>query len=111
MFKVDKTISCICLHTDRVNLALSKPAKQSSNYQQYGPNDPKLFYAPQAVDGSTASTWLSDWSCNTMDSLRSTIKWWMVDLQNYYQVEEIIVYSRSRNYIHLRMQLSEIFNC
>jgi hypothetical protein len=55
-----------------INLALGKPATQSSNY------DTTLYHASQAVNGSTEGTWYNNSITHTQNEQGA---WWQVDLE------------------------------
>ncbi|XP_070554944.1 uncharacterized protein [Ptychodera flava] len=68
------------------NLAVGKPASQSS---LYGGSPPAG--AQSAVDGNTDSNWSSD-SCT--HTLKQQNSWWKVDLQNTYKVDKVVITNR-----------------
>ena len=82
-----------------MNLALGKPAWQSSDYQATG--NPGLVQAGLAVDGDRSSTWYSNWSCSFVNHHKSTIQWWMVDLQDYYQIDNVVMVPRNHSGAYL----------
>jgi len=68
-----------------VNLALNKPATQSSN--PFG-GDPR-----RAVDGNTNGNWAASSVAHTGEDDKA---WWSVDLQSwYYQIDSITIWNRS----------------
>ncbi|XP_067942849.1 fucolectin-6-like [Watersipora subatra] len=74
------------------NLALNKPAKQSSNYADSD------YLAQKAVDGNT----------DGFDFSRTELKanqWWMVDLGEQYEVTNIELYNRNEN----RSRLQKVY--
>ena len=70
------------------NLALNKPAWQSSIYANK--HDHGLPH--EAVDGNASSDYVTDFSCtHTKDD---TIPWWTVDLEGQFMVEEVVITNR-----------------
>lgn len=69
---------------DQVNLALRKPATQSSVFAPQ-------FGAEQCVDGSRSGH-SSAGLCHTRSEVDP---WWQVDLQDHYALSEIVVYNRT----------------
>ena len=67
------------------NLALKKPAWQSSNYSHNG-------LAHEAVDGDPSNNFLKDYSCTHTQG--DPIPWWTVDLQGEYLVTEVVITNR-----------------
>jgi RHS repeat-associated protein len=70
-----------------VNLALNKPATQSSTYQSAGGSVPQL-----AVDGNTSGNWL-DYSVTATNS--DAQAWWRVDLGTMQSVQNVEVWNRT----------------
>ena len=66
------------------NLALGKPAFQSSTYSEE--------LASRAVDGDTSARY-SQGSCT--HTLPEPLPWWYVDLQDVYRVQEIVITNRA----------------
>ena len=75
--------STVSFVPDRENLALNKPALQSSVY--------KLGFAKKAVDGNMDTNYLHH-SCS--HTLRQRGAWWVVDLQSEYVIDEVVITNR-----------------
>ena len=71
------------IDTGNVNLALNKPATQSSEYKN------GQYPARRAVNGG-----LEDFS-HTAEGETGT-KWWKVDLQAAYNIRKILLYNRAQ---------------
>ena len=71
------------MFTGRVNIALNKPAEQSSDYRAYYP-------ASRAVNGIIQG---DDEFSHTLNS--GGIKWWKVNLENKYSLGQIKLYNRA----------------
>jgi len=65
------------------NLALGKPTRQSSQYQDAGPN--------RAVDGNRNS-YLDARSCT--HTLNTKGSWWQVDLEAVYEIRDVVITNR-----------------
>ncbi|MCX7010653.1 MAG: discoidin domain-containing protein [Kiritimatiellaeota bacterium] len=71
-----------------VNLALRKPATQSSTYDH-----DSATYGPQlGVDGKTNETWLTGFFHTALENA----PWWQVDLQKIHVIGEIRVFNRTQ---------------
>ena len=68
------------------NVALNKPATQSSTY------DPNCSAAAKAVDGNTDGNY---GSCSLATGNQDDSPWWQVDLQSIYQVSYIDLWNRT----------------
>ncbi|XP_070556415.1 uncharacterized protein [Ptychodera flava] len=68
------------------NVAVGKPASQSSLYTISTPAGPE-----NAVDGNADSNWSSQ-SCT--HTLQEQDSWWKVDLQDTYNVDEVVIINR-----------------
>ena len=66
------------------NLALGKPTRQSSQYQDAGPN--------RAVDGNR-NTNLHASSCS--HTLNTKGSWWQVDLEAVYEIRDVVITNRA----------------
>lgn len=62
------------------NLALHKPARQSTNYSE------TTYFAGAAVDGNRETF------SHTQES--RSVKWWMVNLGDRYGISNIVLYNR-----------------
>ena len=67
---------------DKANIALNKPAAASSTYPGYMPES--------AVDGDMGSIWAG----RVGSQSDKTTVWWQIDLEDYYKLNDIIVYFR-----------------
>ncbi|VVH67459.1 hypothetical protein BSPLISOX_2011, partial [uncultured Gammaproteobacteria bacterium] len=70
-----------------VNLALGKPATQSSNYYETD-----RYQAPQAVNGDTRGVWYTNSITHTKYEQGA---WWQVDLGGQKNIKQIIIYNRT----------------
>ncbi|XP_052694398.1 neurogenic locus notch homolog protein 2-like [Crassostrea angulata] len=70
------------------NLALNKPAKQSSRFTGAG----VTYYANLAVDGNNGTDFVVDKCSSTAGG--DTNPWWLVDLQNVYFVKSVRIFNR-----------------
>ncbi|XP_070555887.1 uncharacterized protein [Ptychodera flava] len=68
------------------NIAVGKPASQSSLYTASYPAG-----AENAVDGNTDSNWPGKSCTHTLQQQNS---WWKVDLQNIYNVDQVVITNR-----------------
>ncbi|XP_070564998.1 pentraxin fusion protein-like [Ptychodera flava] len=68
------------------NVAVRKPAFQSSLYRKSTPAGPE-----NAVDGNTDSNWSSR-SCT--HTVKEQSPWWKVDLQDIYKVDKVVITNR-----------------
>ena len=71
-----------------VNLALHKPAYQSSLFQGLANHGPPEL----AVDGNKDKNWYHG-SCTHTDS--ELYPWWAVDLQHTYHISRVKIYNRN----------------
>jgi hypothetical protein len=69
--------------TLKMNVALRKPTTQISNYAGTQPS--------RAVDGNTGGKW---WHNSVTHTNRAQGAWWEVDLEDEYDVTEIVLYNR-----------------
>ncbi|CAG2221731.1 unnamed protein product [Mytilus edulis] len=71
----------------RNNIALGKPTKQLTTYNQWT--------SEHAVDGNYIEFPLGVYSCtHSNDSLTSELTWWAVDLEGHYKVTHVVIYGR-----------------
>ncbi|XP_052694435.1 fucolectin-1-like [Crassostrea angulata] len=70
------------------NLALNKPAGQSSTFTWL----PKSFPAEMAVDGNNGTDFEDDGCSSTVGG--DTNPWWRVDLQAVYSIESVRIFNR-----------------
>lgn len=70
----------------QTNIALHKPARQSSDYVDYSG-------ASNAVDGNTYGYWTGRGTTIT-HTLGEIGPWWEVDLENVYEIQEIKIWNR-----------------
>ncbi|XP_046574845.1 fucolectin-5-like [Haliotis rubra] len=92
-------VPLLCPFSDsaETNLALNKPAFQSSEY-----GDPAVTGAENAVDGNTNAT-----SC-TATATNDTNTWWFVDLRAAYEVTQVILWNRANYPERLRNLVVEV---
>ncbi|VVH64134.1 hypothetical protein BSPLISOX_450 [uncultured Gammaproteobacteria bacterium] len=69
-----------------VNLALGKPATQSSYYET------DRYYASQAVNGDTRGVWYTNSITHTKYEQGA---WWQVDLGSEKNIKQIVIYNRT----------------
>lgn len=74
--------------SESINVALKKPAKQSSNYSS-------TSMAEKAVDGISDGLYFRSKSCTHTKGAKSGWHWWMVDLQGNYTINYIRIYNRA----------------
>ncbi|CAC9517820.1 hypothetical protein [uncultured Gammaproteobacteria bacterium] len=74
------------VHATDINLALGKPATQSSNYNT------TLYHASQAVNGDTKGVWYTNSITHTQKEQGA---WWQVDLGSKKNINQIIIYNRT----------------
>lgn len=72
-----------------VNIALGKPARQSSNYMNNGIAD-----ASKAVDGNTDSYFKFDNSNSITHTKDELSPWWEVDLGEVVNIDKIVIWNR-----------------
>ncbi|XP_064620880.1 uncharacterized protein LOC135483778 [Lineus longissimus] len=77
-----------CLDGKGGNLAIGKPASQSSDYRQ--------GEADHAVDGNPNPSQADSQSCT--QTKEESSPWWFVDLKSQYRVKNIIIINRSDNW-------------
>ncbi|KAK3591027.1 hypothetical protein CHS0354_013091 [Potamilus streckersoni] len=78
------------------NVALGKPATQSSTYvgrAVYGDSENFHYSASLAVDGNNSTNFSSD-SCSSTDAGHN-LAWWNVDLNGTYPITKVKIYQRS----------------
>lgn len=69
------------------NIALGKPTKQLTTYNQYT--------SERAVDGDYIEWLPGGYGCtSTNASHTSELSWWAVDLEGHYKVTHVVVYNR-----------------
>ncbi len=71
-----------------VNLALRKPAFQSTNYDQ------KFHFASNAVDGNRDNIFLLNSCSCTSEETQTPPPWWVVDLLREYSIKRIVITNR-----------------
>lgn len=76
-----------CL-TAEPNIALKKPAKQSTTYAWAGESSP----ASLAVDGNNGTDFVVDKCSCTKGG--DTSPWWLVDLQAVYHIDYVRIFNR-----------------
>ncbi len=74
-----------------VNLALNKPAMQSTDYRCC---EQEWFYANNAVDGNLSSH-MFEGTCTHTDVESEVPPWWQVDLGAQYAVKRIVITNRA----------------
>lgn len=74
--------------TAEPNIALKKPAKQSTTYSWAGESSP----ASLAVDGNNGTDFVVDKCSCTKGG--DTNPWWMVDLQAVYDIDYVRIFNR-----------------
>lgn len=81
----------ISLQAQTVNIAVGKPATQSSNY------NPTQGLASKAVDGNTDGTFFNGSVTHTAEgSAGGTANpWWEVDLGKNYEINRVVIYNRT----------------
>ena len=75
----------------QVNLALSKPAFQSSTW--YG-IDGHGYYAPLVVDGNPETDFYGGRSCSNTDDKPGGSNWLVVDLQQQFNISHVVLTNR-----------------
>lgn len=85
---ITKIIFAVISLTELPNIALGKPAEQSTTKRDYN----AAYGAVYAVDGNRGTNFLEHKCAHTADG--DTSPWWRVDLQAVYQISSVRIHNR-----------------
>ncbi|KAL3868054.1 hypothetical protein ACJMK2_040892 [Sinanodonta woodiana] len=91
-------------HTFGENVALLKPANQSSTYEE----DRFRFNASLGVDGNISTNFYRDKTCSHTNA-GQTSAWWTVDLQGFFFIKVIRIYQLTKLPIYNRLDGAELY--
>ncbi|KAL3868072.1 hypothetical protein ACJMK2_040909 [Sinanodonta woodiana] len=112
MFKRKVLILVVCLsdiarcqyRTFGENVALLKPASQSSTYKENG----FMFNASLGVDGNISTNFDRDKTCSHTNA-GQTSAWWTVDLQGFFFIKFMRIYQLINRPIYSRLDGAELY--
>ncbi|KAL3868052.1 hypothetical protein ACJMK2_040891 [Sinanodonta woodiana] len=94
-----------CQHlTFGENVALLKPANQSSTYEE----ERFMFNASLGVDGNISTNFYRDKTCSHTNAGQQ-FAWWTVDLQGFFFIKVIRIYQLTKRPIYSRLDGAELY--